>query len=95
MGTSPTSPGKLNYRGLDLFRKNLHSGRGRSFFLTSLFIELIEGLHQTARVLGRSPSRNSLIPKFVDLLEKDFMRRLVSGSGASPADGICPVSASR
>jgi hypothetical protein len=25
-------------------RKNLHSGRGRSFFLTSLFIELIEGI---------------------------------------------------
>ena len=41
MGTSPTSPGKLNYRGLDS-RKHLDSGRGRTFFLTSLLIELID-----------------------------------------------------
>jgi hypothetical protein len=29
--------------GLDLEKQNLDSGRGRTFFLTSLLIELIEG----------------------------------------------------
>jgi hypothetical protein len=34
---------KLQYcSGLDLEKRNLASGRGRTFFLTSLFIELID-----------------------------------------------------
>ena len=41
MGTSHTSPGKPNSSGLDL-EKHLASGRGRTFFLTSLLIELID-----------------------------------------------------
>jgi hypothetical protein len=37
-----TSPGKPNYSGLDLEKGISTSGRGESFFLTSLFIELID-----------------------------------------------------
>ncbi len=40
---SQTSSGKRNQSGLDLEKRISLSGRGRSFFLTSLFIELIEG----------------------------------------------------
>ncbi|MGA2237133.1 MAG: hypothetical protein ABSG23_16840, partial [Terriglobales bacterium] len=36
------SPEKRNFSGLDLEKRNLASGRGRTFFLTSLFIELID-----------------------------------------------------
>src|SRR6266568_3397119 len=42
-----TSLAKQNYSGLDL-EKNLASGCGRSFFLTSLFIELID--HEGGRM---------------------------------------------
>jgi hypothetical protein len=41
MGTSHTSPGKLNHRGLDL-EKTSRLRSSRTFFLTSLLIELID-----------------------------------------------------
>ena len=41
-----TSPGKRNYSGLDLKTETWLSGRGRTFFLTSLVIELIDEYSQ-------------------------------------------------
>jgi hypothetical protein len=42
MDNRPSLSGKRNYRGLEIETKTSPSGRGRTFFLTSLFIELIE-----------------------------------------------------
>jgi hypothetical protein len=39
--TDQASPRKRNYRGLEIETQTSPSGRGRTFFLTSLFIELI------------------------------------------------------
>ncbi len=41
MDNRPSLSGKRNYRGLEIETKTSPSGRGRTFFLTSLFIELI------------------------------------------------------
>jgi hypothetical protein len=43
--TTNASPGLRNHSGLDLERKISPSGRGGAFFLTSLFIELIDVVH--------------------------------------------------
>ncbi len=45
MDNRPSLSGKRNYRGLEIETKTSPSGRGRTFFLTSLFIELIENVH--------------------------------------------------
>jgi hypothetical protein len=42
MDNRPSLSGKRNYRGLEIETKTSPSGRGRTFFLTSLFIELID-----------------------------------------------------
>jgi hypothetical protein len=41
MDHKQTTPGKRNYSGLDLEKNISPSGRGKAFFLTFLFIELI------------------------------------------------------
>ena len=44
MRTKRQNPGsEADGKWLDVEKQNLDSGRGRSFFLTSLLIELIEG----------------------------------------------------
>jgi hypothetical protein len=42
MDHKQTTPGKRNYSGLDLEKNISPSGRGETFFLTFLFIELID-----------------------------------------------------
>jgi hypothetical protein len=39
MDKKPNFSREVNYSGLDLEKEILDSGRGRTFFLTSLFIE--------------------------------------------------------
>jgi hypothetical protein len=54
--TTNASPGLRNHSGLDLERKISPSGRGGAFFLTSLFIELIdEFIRLTLKVIPNRP----------------------------------------
>ena len=89
MDHKQTTPGKRNYSGLDLEKNISPSGRGETFFLTFLFIELIDLVsltmahlraHQKRGVVRLAPLLEVVNSEQSEILKLGNILRRVSGS---------------